>query len=84
MGKSETTSIPKSKCIKKIRQRENKTAEEQADEQYLSLLDTSGTRLQTLKCMQNSSWEQTGGPDQWERTYRTTQNSEGWRNWGET
>ena len=27
-------------------------------------VDTSGIRLQTQKCMQNTSWEQTGVPDQ--------------------
>ena len=37
MGKSETTSIPKSKCIKKIRQRENKMAQEEVDVECLSL-----------------------------------------------
>ena len=46
---------------------------------YLSM-DTSGIHLQTQKCLQNTSWEQTGGPDQRKRTYRTTQNSVGWRN----
>ena len=32
--------------------------------------DTSGIHLQTQKCMQNTSWEQTGVPDQWKRIYR--------------
>ena len=32
------------------------------------------------QCMQNTSWERTGGPDQRKRIYRTTQNSVGWRN----
>ena len=44
-------------------------------------MDTSGIHFQTQKCMQNTSWEWTGVPDQWKRTYRTTQNSVGWRNW---
>ena len=42
-------------------------------------MDTSGTHLQTLKCMQNTSWEWTGVPDQWKRLYRPTQNSIGQR-----
>ena len=33
---------------------------------------TSGIHLQTQKCMQNTSWEQTGGPDQQKRLYRAT------------
>ena len=37
MGKSETTSTPKSECIKKIRQRENKMVEEEVDVEYISL-----------------------------------------------
>ena len=36
-------------------------------------MDTSGIHLQTQKCMQNSSWESTGVPDQQKRIYRTTQ-----------
>ena len=32
--------------------------------------DTSGTHLQTQKCMQNTSWKQTGVPDQWKRIYQ--------------
>ena len=44
--------------------------------------DTSGIPLQTQKCVQKTSWEQTGVPDQWKRIYRTMQNSVGWRNWG--
>ena len=32
--------------------------------------DTSGTHLQTQKCMRNTSWEWTGGPDQWKRIYK--------------
>ena len=31
--------------------------------------DTSGIHLQTQKCMQNTSWEQTGVPDQRKRIY---------------
>ena len=42
--------------------------------------DTSGIHLQTQKGMQNTSWDQTGVPDQWERIYRTTQISVAWRN----
>ena len=45
--------------------------------------DTSGIHLQTQKGMQNSSWDQTGVPDQWESIYRTTQISVAWRNQGE-
>ena len=45
--------------------------------------DTSGIHLQTQNCMQNTSLEQTGGPDQWKRIYRTTQNQAGGRNQGE-
>ena len=45
-------------------------------------MDTSGIHLQTQKCMQNTSWEQTGGPDQQKRIYRPTQNSVGRRKWG--
>ena len=30
-------------------------------------MDTSGIHLQTRTCMQNTSWERTGGPDQWKR-----------------
>ena len=41
--------------------------------------DTSGLHLQTQKCMQNTSWEWTGVPDQWKRIYRTMQNSGGGR-----
>ena len=37
MGKSETTSTPKSECIKKIRQRENQMVEEEVDVEYISL-----------------------------------------------
>ena len=48
---------------------------------FLSMV-ISGIYLQTQKCMQNTSWEQTGVPDQWKRIYRTMQNSVGWRNWG--
>ena len=44
--------------------------------------DTSGIHLQTQKCMQKTSWEQTGVPDQRKRKYRTTQNSVGQRNYG--
>ena len=36
--------------------------------------DTSGIQPQTQKCMQNTSWERTGVPDQWKRIYRITQN----------
>ena len=32
-------------------------------------MDTSGIPLQTQKCMQNISWEQTGVSDQWKRIY---------------
>ena len=48
---------------------------------------TSGIHLQTQKCIQNTSWEQTGVPDQWKRMYRTTQSSRWspepleWENW---
>ena len=31
--------------------------------------DTSGIYLQTQKCTQNTSWKQTGVPDQWKRIY---------------
>ena len=40
-------------------------------------MDTLGIHLQTQQRMQNTSWEQTGVPEQWKRTYRTTQNSVG-------
>ena len=43
-------------------------------------MDTSGIYPQTQKCMQNTSWEWTGVPDQRKRIYRTTQNSVGQRN----
>ena len=43
-------------------------------------MDTSGIHLQTQKCIQNTSWEWTGVPDQWKRIYRTMQNSVGSRN----
>ena len=33
----------------------------------------------TQKCMQNTSLEQTGGPDQWKIIYRTMQNLVGQR-----
>ena len=49
---------------------------------HLSPLDTSGTHLQTQKCTQTTSWEQTGVPDQWERIYRTMEDSVGGRSWG--
>ena len=39
-------------------------------------MDTSGTHLQTQKCMQNTSWERTGVPDQWKRMYRPTKTQE--------
>ena len=42
--------------------------------------DTSGIHLQTQKCMQNTSWEQTGVPAQQKRICRRTQNLVGWRN----
>ena len=42
--------------------------------------DTSVIYLQTQKCMQNTSWEWKGVPDQWKRIYKTTQNSVGQRN----
>ena len=45
-------------------------------------MDALGKHLQTQKCMQITSWEQTGVPDWWKRVYRTTQNLVGWRNWG--
>ena len=38
-------------------------------------MDTSEIHLQTQKRMQNAICERTGVPDQWERIYRTTQNS---------
>ena len=50
--------------------------------EYISLTDTSGIHLQTQKCMQNTSCERTGVPDQWKRIYRTMQNSVGRKNWG--
>ena len=37
--------------------------------------DTSGIHLQTQKCMQNTSSEWTGVPDQRTKVYRTIQNS---------
>ena len=43
-------------------------------------MDTSGIHLETQKCMQNTSWEETGVPDHQKRIYRTKQNSVGWRN----
>ena len=46
-------------------------------------MDTSGIHLQIQKCVQNTSWEPTGVPDQRIRIYRTTQNSVGRRNYGE-
>ena len=45
--------------------------------------DSSGIHLQTQKCLQNTSWEWTGVPDQCKRIYRTMQNLVGWRNWKE-
>ena len=36
-------------------------------------MDTSGIHLQTQKCMQNTSWEWTGVPDQWKKIQRPTQ-----------
>ena len=39
--------------------------------------DTSGIQLQTEYRMQNTSWEQTGVPEQRKRIHRTTQNSVG-------
>ena len=36
-------------------------------------MDTSGTHLQTQKCMQNTSCEWTGVPDQRKRIYRPFQ-----------
>ena len=33
-------------------------------------MDTSGIHLQTKKCMQNTSCEQTAVPDQWKRIYQ--------------
>ena len=50
--------------------------EEKADVEYISM-DTSEIHLQTQKCMQNTSREWTGVPDQWKRIYRTTENSVG-------
>ena len=44
--------------------------------------DTSGIYFQTQKCIQNTSWEWTGVPDQWKRICRTMQNSVGWRSRG--
>ena len=41
----------------------------------------SGIHLQTQKCVEKTSWEQTGVPDQRNRIYGTMQNSVGWRNW---
>ena len=35
-------------------------------------LDTSEIHLQTQKCLQFTSWELTGVPDQWKRMHRTT------------
>ena len=43
---------------------------------------TSEIHLQTQKCMQNTSGEHTGIPDQWKVIYRPTHSSVGWRNWG--
>ena len=45
--------------------------------------NTLGIHLQTQKGMQNTSWEQTGAPDQGKNIYGTKENSVGWRNWGE-
>ena len=42
--------------------------------------DTSGIHLQAQKCMQSTSWEQTGAPEQRKRIHKTTQNSVGGRN----
>ena len=38
-------------------------------------MDTSGIHSQTRKCVQNSTGEWTGVPDQQKRMYRPTQNS---------
>ena len=46
-------------------------------------MDTSVIHLQTQKFMQNTCWEQTGGPDRWKRICRTMQNSAGQRSLGE-
>ena len=43
-------------------------------------MDSPGIHLQTQKCMQKTSWEQTRVPDQWKRIYRPMQNSVGQRN----
>ena len=56
--------------------------EEQGDMEYIST-DTSGIHRQTQKRTQNTRGEQTGGPDQRKRIYRTTQNLVGRRNQGE-
>ena len=40
-------------------------------------IDTSGIHLQTQKCIQNTSGEQTGVPEQRKRIYGTMQNSLG-------
>ena len=42
--------------------------------------DTWGIHIQTQKCLQNSSWEQTGVSDERKRIYGATQNLVGWRN----
>ena len=42
--------------------------------------DISGIPLQMQKCMQDTSWEQIGGTDQWKRIDRPTQNLVGGRN----
>ena len=43
-------------------------------------MDTWGIHIQTQKCSQNTSWEQTEVHDQRKRIYGTTQNLVGWRN----
>ena len=48
---------------------------------FLSM-DTSGIHLQTQKCIQNTSGEWTGVPDQWKSVYRTMQNLVGQRTRG--
>ena len=42
--------------------------------------DTSGIHLQTQKCMQNTSWEQTGVPDEQKEYIESRKISVGQRN----
>ena len=58
--------------------------EEYMHVEYICLHGYIRDILSTQKCMRNTSWEQTGVPDQWKRMYKTMQNSVGWGNRGKT